>query len=151
MNSDFKDLLDTFADAGVRYLVIGGYAVSEHTEPRYTNDLDLWIDNSIENANKVVTALHEFGAPLQDVAVEDFTVPTLVYQIGIEPSRIDILMGLKEMNFEECWERRETVEFSGLTVNFISIPDLIANKERTGRPQDLIDADKLRKKLQGGS
>ena len=147
MNSDFKDLLGAFEKAGVRYLVIGGYAVSEHTEPRYTKDLDIWIDNSIENANCVVDALYEFGAPLLDVTVQDFTVPTLVYQIGIEPSRIDILMGLKEMNFDECWERRETVEISGLTVNFISIPDLIANKERAGRPQDLIDADNLRKKI----
>ncbi len=147
MNSDFKDLLSAFAKAGVRYLIIGGYAVSKHTEPRYTKDLDIWIDNARENAEIVFHALLEFGAPLQDISVDDFTQPTLVYQIGLPPSRIDILMGLKEMNFSECWHRRESVEIGEFTIYYISIPDLIENKERAGRPQDLVDAQKLRMRL----
>ena len=140
MNSDFKDLLRLFTDAGIRYLVVGGYAVSEHTEPRYTKDLDLWVDNSIENAERVVGALRAFGAPLRDATVHDFTVPTCVYQIGLPPSRIDILMGLEGLDFDACWERRKTATIGEMSVNYISISDLIVNKERAARPQDIIDA-----------
>ncbi len=97
MNSDFKDLLRIFDDNKVKYLVIGGYAVAKHGEPRYTKDIDLWISNNRENAEKVYFALEKFGAPLKNITVEDFTIPTVVFQIGIEPARIDILMGLKDL------------------------------------------------------
>jgi hypothetical protein len=100
MNSDFKELLKIFGREKVRYLIIGGYAVAKHSEPRYTKDLDIWISNSRENAERVYQALKEFGAPLANITVKDFTMPTLVFQIGIEPSRIDILMGLKELDFD---------------------------------------------------
>ena len=102
MNSDFKELLKIFGEAKVKYLIIGGYAVAKHAEPRYTKDLDIWISNSRENAEKVYSALKQFGAPLNNITIEDFTIPTLVFQIGIEPSWIDILMGLTELNFDEC-------------------------------------------------
>ena len=108
MNSDFKELLKIFAEKKVEYLIIGGYAVAKHAEPRYTKDLDIWISNSQENAERVFQALKKFGAPLKDIEVKDFTIPTLVFQIGIEPSRIDILMGLKELDFGKCWEKRTT-------------------------------------------
>lgn len=147
MKSDFSDLLQSLNDAGAEYLVVGGLAVIVHTEPRYTKDIDIWINNSRINAERVYRALGEFGVPLIDVTVEDFTTDDLVYQIGVEPTRIDILMGLEEMDFVDCWARRvpETVE--GVNMNVISIRDLIENKERTARPQDMIDAANLRAKL----
>ncbi len=143
MNSDFKELLKIFAKGKVKYLIIGGYAVAKHSEPRYTKDLDIWIGNSRENAERVFHALKEFSAPLNNIKIEDFTRPTLVFQIGIEPSRIDILMGLKELDFDECWERRATAEISEIEIHFISIDDLIFNKKLAGRPQDLRDAENL--------
>jgi hypothetical protein len=146
MNSDFRELLKLFGDAKVKYLIIGGYAVAKHAEPRYTKDLDIWISNSMENAERVFVALKDFGAPLTNITVEDFTVPTLVYQIGIEPSRIDILMGLKELDFDECWERRATSIIGELEFHFISIDDLIFDKQLAGRPQDLRDAEVLKLK-----
>ena len=146
MNSDFKELLKIFADAKVEYLIIGGYAVAKHAEPRYTKDLDIWINNSPENAEKVYLALKEFGAPLTTITIDDFTIPTLVFQIGIEPSRIDILMGLKELNFNECWKRRATAKIGEIEAHFISIDDLIFNKKLAGRPQDLRDAEMLEMK-----
>ena len=146
MNSDFSDLLQSLNDAGADYLVVGGLAVIVHTEPRYTKDIDIWIDNSISNAEKVYRALGNFGAPLGEVTVEDFTTAGLVYQIGVEPTRIDILMSLDEMEFADCWLRRVPESFEGVPMNLISIPDLIENKERTARPQDLIDAANLRKR-----
>lgn len=147
MNSDFKDLLRIFEETGVRYLVIGGYAVAEHVEPRYTKDLDIWVDNTHDNASLVVAALREFGAPLIDVTADDFEIPTTVYQMGLPPSRIDLLAGLETMSFSQCWERRKVVKMGELTINYISGEDLLTNKERVGRPQDLVDAESLRKKL----
>ena len=150
MNSDFKELLKIFADRKVKYLIIGGYAVAKHAEPRYTKDLDIWIGNSSENAKRVFQSLKEFGAPLSNITIEDFTIPANVFQIGIEPSRIDILMGLKQLNFEECWTRRAASSLGDLEIYFISLDDLIFNKQLAGRPQDLRDAEilQLKKKEQ---
>jgi len=144
MNSDFKDLLKAFNDAGVRYLVVGGYAYAEHVEPRYTKDLDIWIDRSHENAERVLVALRDFGAPLNELTVDDLTTAGTFYQIGLPPNRIDIISQLEEMTFADCWERRKTVNIGELTINYLSLDDLIENKERTARPHDLADADHLR-------
>ncbi len=111
--------------------------------PRYAKDLDIWINNSPENAERVYHALKEFGAPLTNITVEDFTIPTHVFQIGVEPSRIDILMALKELNFVESWSRRATTKISEIEIHFISIDDLIFNKKLAARPQDLRDAEML--------
>jgi len=144
MNSDFKDLLSTFNEVGVRYLVVGGYAYAEHVEPRYTKDLDVWIERSDDNAERVLSALSAFGAPLRDLSKDDLTTPGTFFQIGLPPNRIDIITQLEGMDFSDCWARRKTVQLSALSVDYISARDLIENKERTGRPHDLADAEHLR-------
>lgn len=144
MNSDFKDLLRAFNEADVKYLVVGGYAYAEHVEPRYTKDLDIWIDRSAENAERVLIALRDFGAPLAELSFEDLTVAGVLYQIGLPPNRIDIISQLEEMDFTDCWQRRKTVNIGELTINYISLDDLIENKERTARPHDLADVEHLR-------
>ncbi|HMO81282.1 MAG TPA: hypothetical protein PKD24_10865 [Pyrinomonadaceae bacterium] len=136
-----------FGETGVRYLIIGGYAFAEHVEPRYTKDLDIWIDNQDKNAGLVIKALRKFGAPLLDVSESDLMVPTTVYQIGIPPTRIDILAGLERMSFSDCWERRKLVQIDDLSVSYISAEDLLITKQLAGRPQDMIDAEQLRRKL----
>ena len=141
MNSDFKDLLRAFNGAGVRYLVVGGYA---YAEPRYTKDLDIWIDRSPDNAGSVLTALRAFGAPLHELSKDDLTTPGTFYQIGLPPNRIDIITQLEEMDFAVCWKRRKTVSLGDLRLEYISLDDLIENKERTARPHDLADAEHLR-------
>ena len=143
MNSDFKELLKTFNREKVKYLIIGGYAVAKHAEPRYTKDLDIWISSTRKNAGRVYQALKNFGAPLNNITIEDFTVPMLVFQLGIEPSRIDILMGLKELSFDDRWKRRATATIGEIEIHFISIDDLILNKRIAGRPQDLRDVEIL--------
>jgi predicted nucleotidyltransferase len=142
MNSDFKDLLRAFNDAGVRYLVVGGYAYAEHVEPRYTKDLDIWIERSRDNAERVLAGLNDFGAPLRELTTEDLTTAGTFFQIGLPPNRIDIISQLETMDFAECWERRKTVSIGELRVEYISLDDLIDNKERTARPHDL--AERLR-------
>ncbi|MCB0052478.1 MAG: nucleotidyltransferase [Caldilinea sp.] len=143
INSDFSDLLRLFTNNGVRYLVIGGYAVIQHAEPRFTKDLDLWISTDSANASAVFRALREFGAPLSGMTEADFSEEGYFYQVGVPPVRVDILMGIPGVQFEDAWNRRIEVEFGDLAVAFISRQDLITAKLASGRPQDLIDADIL--------
>ncbi|MDP1545961.1 MAG: nucleotidyltransferase [Anaerolineales bacterium] len=143
VNSDFSDLLFIFNDHNVKYLVIGGYAVVQYTEPRFTKDLDLMISTDSTNAEAVYKALKEFGAPLAGLTAKDFSEEGFFFQMGVPPVRVDILMGIPGVQFDHCWKRREEVDFEGLKVLFISKQDLIASKRAAGRPQDLIDADLL--------
>ncbi len=144
MNQDFKELLQAFNAETVRYLIIGGYAVIKHTEPRYTKDIDLWVSPDRENSEKVYKALVQFGAPISELQPKDFTKEGFFFTMGIAPSRIDILFHLEELNFEECWDRRVDGSLGETGVVFISRDDLIKNKESVGRLQDLADVEKLR-------
>jgi hypothetical protein len=145
VNSDFSDLLKIFNANNVKYLVIGGYAVIQYAEPRFTKDLDLWISTDTSNAAAVYQSLLAFGAPLADLTKADFAEEGYFYQMGVPPVRVDILMGVPGLNFAEAWERRVIVEFDDLPVAFVAKTDLITNKRASGRPQDLIDADLLEK------
>ena len=147
VNSDFSDLLSLFNANNVRYLVIGGYAVIQYAEPRYTKDLDIWISVDKDNAASVFKALKEFGAPLAEMTEADFAEEGYFYQMGRPPMRVDIFMGIPGIAFEHAWSQRVEVDFDGLVVKFISREDLIAAKKASGRPQDLIDAELLSKPL----
>ncbi len=144
MNSVFKDLLEAFENAGVRFLVVGGYAVIKHTEPRFTKDLDIWAAADRENAEKVYAALKEFGAPLGDLSPDDFTKKDCFFTMGMPPNRIDVLFGLKGVDPDSVWENRVTGRLGSVEVSYIGRADLIKNKEAVGRLQDLADAEKLR-------
>lgn len=143
MNSDFSELLSIFNENQVKYLIVGGYAVSEYAEPRYTKDLDVWIEASEENAEKVFASLKKFKAPLSDLTAADFAREGSFYQMGRPPVRVDILMSLAGMNFADAWNNRRAVDFFGVEASFISLDDLIESKKLAGRPQDLIDAENL--------
>ena len=106
VNSDFSDLLRLFNANQVRYLVIGGYALMQYVEPRYTKDLDLWISAYAINAEAVYRARREFGAPLADLTAADFAQEGYFYQMGVPPVRVDILMGIPGAVFAEAWPRR---------------------------------------------
>lgn len=143
VNSDFSDLLRLFNDNQVRYLVIGGYAVVQYAEPRFTKDLDLWVSTDAANAKAVYKALREFGAPLAGLTDKDFAEEGYFYQMGVPPVRVDVLMGIPGLDFEDAWQRRSQFDFDGLLVWFVSKHDLIKSKLASGRPQDLLDADVL--------
>jgi len=143
VNSDFTDLLKLFNANHVRYLIIGGYAMIQYAEPRYTKDLDIWISTDTANAQAIYQALKEFGAPLTGLTETDFMEEGYFYQMGVPPMRVDILMGIPGIEFEDAWEKRVEVDFDGLGITFISREDLITAKRASGRPQDMIDADTL--------
>jgi hypothetical protein len=152
MNSDFKDLLSIFNAHEVRYLVVGGYAVMKYTEPRFTKDLDVWIEASSENAAAVFAALREFGAPLANLSPEDFSNEGSVYQMGSPPVRVDVLTSVKGVRFADAWASREPADFGGISSHVISRQHLIVNKRALGRPQDLLDVGNLMdsSRLRGG-
>lgn len=143
VNQDFKDLFKILNAEKVRYLVVGAYAFTFYAEPRYTKDLDIWVEPEMENAQKVWNALVKFGAPLQDIQVKDFTDENLIYQIGIEPNRIDIIMGVSGVKFAEAWKNRVLSKYEDEPVALISLKDLIIAKKASGRSQDLLDVERL--------
>jgi hypothetical protein len=141
---DFRELLKIFEKHKIRYLVVGGYAVMKYSEPRFTKDLDVLIAPDQDNANAVYSALKDFGAPLENLTSDDFTHEDYFYQMGRAPLRVDIMMSIPGISFDEAWENRKVVELNDLKILFISRSDLIRSKEASGRPQDMIDIDKLK-------
>ena len=143
-SSEFKELLNLFEKHRIRYLIVGGYAVMKYSEPRFTKHLDVWIATDSRNADAVYTALKEFGASLANLTADDFTHQAYFYQMGRPPLRVDIMMSISGVEFEDAWEKREVVELNGLKIAFISRSDLIRAKEASGRLQDKIDVKKLK-------
>lgn len=137
--SRLQRLLQLLNDLEVRYLIVGGYAVMKYAEPRYTKDLDLWVENSAENAARVFEALERFGAPLEsdDITQATFTSSDLTYQIGIAPIRIDGLTRITGVEFSRAWQDRVAGTIFGIPVHFISLDHLVKNKQATGQSSDL--------------
>jgi len=143
LNQDFKEFIESLNDNNVRYLIIGGYAVAFHGHPRYTNDIDIWLWLDRENAENMVKALDQFGFGSLGLRAEDFLEPDTVIQFGVPPSRIDLLIGLKGMDFESCYASRIDVEIGGLKMSFIDLENLKQSKRLVGRLQDLADLEGL--------
>ena len=139
VDPDFKEFIELLNNNQVRYLVIGGYAVALHGHPRYTKDLDVWVDRTPENAERVVAALVEFGFGSLGLTQADFLEAGQIVQLGYPPSRIDILLTLKGVEFDACYEHKIVEENDETAVNFIDLDNLIANKKAVGRHQDLAD------------
>lgn len=144
MNPDFEELLSALSAERAEFLVVGAYAVTHHTEPRYTKNLDVWVRPTPANARRVFQALKRFGAPVKNLRVRDLHTPGIIFQIGVEPNRIDVLTEVDGVDFDEAWTRRAHGHLGRCDVAFLSVTDLIANKRRVGRPQDLLDVAKLR-------
>lgn len=143
MNSDFKELLQSLNDHDVRYLVVGGYAVMHYTEPRFTKDLDVWLEPSPENARRAARALTSFGIPLVEVTEEDLATPGTQLMVGVPPCAIDLLTTCSNLDFADCWSRRSVDQDGSLVIPFLSRIDLIRAKEASRRLQDLVDLEKL--------
>ncbi len=143
MDPNFVDILRSFVEGDVHFLVVGAYALAFHGHPRGTGDLDLWIDPSADNAQKAYAALARFGAPLHQVTVKDLSEPGVVFQIGVAPVRIDILTSLSGLTFQEAWQSRTDALLEGLAFPVIGRHELLRNKRATGRPKDLLDAEVL--------
>jgi hypothetical protein len=140
---DFVDLLRAFAAREVRCLVVGAYALAVLGRPRATGDLDVWIEPTHENAARAYAALHDFGAPLNELTVEDLSTPGTVFQIGVAPVRIDVLTQISGVIFADAWLRRVSSRFDGVLVDVLGREDFLVNKRATGRLKDRADAQRL--------
>lgn len=148
LSQDFRELLALLNQHGVRYLVVGGYATSIHAVPRYTKDIDIWIERSPENAKALLSALHAFGFGSLGLTPDDFQADDTIVQLGYEPNRVDLLTSLKGVEFTACFQRRLEAEVAGILVPFIASCDLISNKAAVGRSQDLADIEQLKRHLE---
>jgi hypothetical protein len=148
LNEDFRDVLLLFADAKVDFLVVGAYALALHGAPRASGDIDLFVRPSAENAIRVFDQLVRFGAPVATlgVTVAELSKPGIVYQIGLPPRRVDILTEISGVSFDEAWTTRETTRLEGRTIPFIGRETFLKNKQASGRPKDLADVARLRKR-----
>jgi hypothetical protein len=142
---EYARILREFFAAGVRFLVIGGYATIAHGYTRATDDLDLWIEPTVDNARRALDALRSFGADVGALSVADLADPYTFFRIGDESGRkIDILGDAEPLTFSAAWERRFEAELLGVVAPFVSLADLIRNKEAVGRHKDLADVEGLR-------
>jgi hypothetical protein len=143
MERDFVEMLAALNAAGADFLVVGAHALAAHGVPRATGDLDIWVRAEAANADRVLEALRNFGAPLFDLTRDDLSAPGSVFQIGLAPVRIDLLTSVSGVGFDEAWEHRLPVTVSGVSFAVIGREELLRNKRATGRPKDLLDADTL--------
>lgn len=142
-NQDFKEFIESLNANQVRYLVVGGYAVALHGHPRYTKNLDIWVERSRENAQALLQALAQFGMGSLGLTEEDFLEPDQVVQLGYPPNRIDILVMVSGVEFADCYPHRVKISLDGVEVNFIDLVNLKKNKKASGRMQDLADLENL--------
>lgn len=143
-SQDFREFIELLIKNKAEYLIVGGYAVGIHGHPRYTGDLDIWLNPSTENAERILMAVNEFGFSSFKLSVSDFTKPGNVIQLGYPPLRIDLLTEINGVTFNECYANRKEVIIEDLKVNFIGYNDLLKNKKETGRPRDIDDIDNLK-------
>lgn len=141
---DFKEFLQLLNSKQIEYLVIGGYAVGYHGYPRATGDLDIWIAMNEKTALNMVEILKDFGFDPPELQADVFLKEQKVIRMGVPPMRLEILTSIDGVDFHTCFNNRIIADFGDFKVNFISKRDLLANKRASGRPQDLVDFEKLK-------
>jgi len=139
VTANFQDLLLLLERHRVRYLIVGGYAFALHARPRYTKDLDIFVDPDRDNVERTNAALKEFGSPY----LLDPESPDEILQIGLEPDRINLIRRIGELNFSKAWQTRVRVRYGEVEANWIGLEALIETKRIAGRPRDLEDAELL--------
>ncbi len=144
LNKDFREFIESLNSNKVKYLVLGGYAIAFHGHPRYTKDLDVWLELSDENALNTMKALDDFGFGGLEVTKDDFLHKGMVVQLGYPPNRIDLINSPDGVDFDECYASRIEIDIEGLKISVINLENLKKNKKASGRLQDLADLEKLR-------
>jgi hypothetical protein len=143
LEEDLREFVELLNALDVHYLVVGAFAVAYYGYPRFTADLDLFIERSQENAERLVKVIERFGFGDLNLTADDFLHEDQVIQLGISPNRIDLLTFISAVDFQEAWTTRQQAEIQGLSVQFISRELLKCNKAASGRSQDLLDLERL--------
>ncbi len=142
---DFKEFIQLLNENEVKYLLIGGYAIGLHGYMRATDDIDFWVEQTEENAKKIIAALEEFyGSQFKNMTYEELMVKDEVFRFGkFSGNIIDILTSLKELEFDKAYKNKVSYNFNGVMIDLISRDDLVKNKLSTGRLKDIADVDNL--------
>ena len=140
-SQDFKEFIELLNKHDVRYLIVGGYALSYHSRPKFTQDIDFWIDIDRENAKKVLQVLDDFGFGNLGISIEDLMTAEKILQLGVEPLRIDLLTSVDGLHFDQAYKVKVRGNYFDVTADIISLDDLIKNKKASGRKKDLHDLD----------
>jgi len=143
LNKDFREFIELLNSHNIKYLIVGGYAVTIHGYPRFTNDIDIWFFIDKTNAENIIKALNAFGFSSLGLKIEDFLNPNKVIQLGYPPNRIDLLTSISGVEFENCYPKRVEINFEGLKIDFIDLENLKKNKKASGRYKDLNDLENL--------
>jgi hypothetical protein len=143
LNQDFREFIQLLNENQVKYLIIGGYAVAIHGHPRYTKDLDIWVEMTPENAQKLMITLTQFGFGSLGLSAEDFQTPDQIIQLGDPPNRIDLITTPDGVDFKTCYASKLEITINDLLVQFIDLSNLKQNKKASGRFQDLADLENL--------
>ncbi len=146
LNEDYKEMLQLLLEEQVDFMIVGAYALGTHGYPRATGDIDIWVKPNKTNSKKLYKALARFGAPLDQIQIDEFATEGIVFQIGVIPRRIDIITKIDGVTYEEADEDKIIVEIEGLRIPVISLEKLIKNKMATGRERDELDIKILTKK-----
>ena len=149
LNPDFKDMLLCLKDEEVEFIIVGAYALAAHGLPRATGDIDIWVNNSPDNAQRIIRALIKFGAPTSNLSEEDFISPGMIVQIGVEPCRIDLLTSIDGVEFNVAWKNKLTISIDDLELHVLSKADLLKNKLAVSRDKDQSDIVWLEKNRSG--
>ena len=143
IQKDYKELLELFNAHKVEYLIVGGYALAFHGAPRFTGDMDLFVKPDSTNAQRILTALEEFGMASLDLSQSDFTSPDNVIQIGVPPVRVDIMTSITAVDWEKAESGKVPGNYGDTQVYFIGRDDFVANKRALGRKRDLADLEAI--------
>ena len=144
-HEDFRDFLNALNEADVRYILVGGYSVVLHGYSRTTGDMDLWMERTSENYNRLIKAFQIFGMPVFDMTEENFLSHPIwdVFTFGTPPVAIDIMVKLEGLNFEDVFQKAIYFEDDDLKIRTINRNDLIAAKKIAGRAKDINDLENL--------
>ena len=145
LSRDYEELFKILNACRIKYLVVGAHAVMYYTEPRFTKDIDLWIPPTLNKSSQVYKALKQFGAPMTSVTPETFEDEKLIFQIGVAPIRIDIMMSVPGLSPQKAWSHKRKARYGKTAINILGISDIIQAKETANRPQDRWDLDRLKK------
>jgi hypothetical protein len=143
LSSDFEELLALFNVHNVRAVIVGGHALAFHGRPRYTNDLDIFLEPSATNAAALMRALEDFGFGSVGLTPQDFSSPGKIVQLGVAPNRIDLMTAIDGVTFDEAWADRVHGTFGSVPVSFLGRRTFLDNKRAAGRPQDIADIDAI--------
>ena len=140
---DFKELLELFNGHKVEYIIVGAYALAYHGAPRFTGDIDIFVKPSLDNAQRILSALSDFGFGSLNLTIDDFQNPDSVVQLGVPPVRIDIVNSLTGVAWEEADKGKVEGSYGDLPVPFLGREQFVANKRAIGRKKDLADLESL--------